>query len=775
MAPRRRIQERLSEPESIERIRWLIADDGGMHRTALADRLCDEFGFLDALGGRQRSSCLKVLRSLAAKGFVDLPPPQARTGPGSPRRLEEPVPAPEDVPGTAGEVRGLELVPVETDEQMRIWNELLIDEHPRGAGPLVGRQLRYLIGSEHGWLGGLGFASAALQLRDRDRWIGWDVGTRRAQLDRVVGLNRFLIRAFVRCRNLASRVLGLAVAQLPRDFQTRYGYRPWLVETFVDTSCFAGTCYQAANWIRVGSTCGRGRQDAGRCHAETVKDIYVYPLVPDFRERMGLSAHSGCGPLPVGVGIEADTWAAQEFGGAPLGDRRLSNRLVRSAQIMAEHPGCAFSAVEQGDWAMVKGYYRMIDQPDESGVTPDNILASHREQTLRRMQTQQTVLCIQDGTDLDYNGLAECEGLGVIGKNQTGAESSGLHLHSTLAVGTDGVPLGLLRTQFRAPTPRPKADKRPITQIPIEEKDTFCWIRGLHDCRAVAAQTPHTRQVVVMDREADIFEVFDEWRQDPAVDLLLRAKHNRRTTQDQKLFDAVQATQPELQLQLLIGRQSARPKRSKQKARPKRKERTAEVTVRYQRVELRPPSYLKGKEPIALWAVHAIEEAPPAGSQAIQWYLLTTMEISSPEQAEQCLAWYCLRWRIEDWHRVLKTGCQIEQLRHETAERLKRAIAINAVIAWRIMLMTLLGRETPDLPADLLFSDLELKVLDAFANTRKDLRPPTRLHDAVIIVAKLGGYLGRKNDPPPGHQVMWRGYTSLRYMCFGVALGIRPP
>jgi len=240
----------------------------------------------------------------------------------------------------------------------------------------------------------------------------------------------------------------------------------------------------------------------------------------------------------------------------------------------------------------------------------------------------------------------------------------------------------------------------------------------------------------------------------------------------------VKATQPRLRLGLHIGRQSARPKRSKQKARPKRKERVAEVALRYQKVELRPPPDHTDKEPVVLWIVHALEEHPPAGVKPIEWFLLTTIEITSPEQAERLIGWYCLRWRIEDWHRVLKTGCKIEELGHERAERLKRAIAINAVIAWRIMLMTLLGRETPDLPAEVFFSDIELEVLEAFAKTRRDLKhlnPATRLYDAVFVVAKLGGYLGRKCDGPPGHQLMWYGYISLRLMFAGYILSNHDP
>jgi len=167
--------------------------------------------------------------------------------------------------------------------------------------------------------------------------------------------------------------------------------------------------------------------------------------------------------------------------------------------------------------------------------------------------------------------------------------------------------------------------------------------------------------------------------------------------------------------------------------------------------------------------VHVVEDNPPEGQDAIEWYLLTTMRIESVADAENCLRWYCLRWRIEDWHRVLKTGCRIEDAAHDTAERLKRAIAIKLVIAWRIMLMTLLGREIPELPAGVLFSDLEIEVLTAYAK-QENLQPPSQLGDAVRLVARLGGHLGRRRDPPPGHQIMWHGYSYLRLMCVGFAL-----
>src|ERR1039458_8636877 len=135
----------------------------------------------------------------------------------------------------------------------------------------------------------------------------------------------------------------------------------------------------------------------------------------------------------------------------------------------------------------------------------------------------------------------------------------------------------------------------------------------------------------------------------------------------------------------------------------------------HQRMPSRSALPQRDKAPIEIWVIHAREENPPSNTEAVEWFLLTTINLGSPEDAEQCLRWYCLRWRIEDWHRVLKSGCRIETIAHETAARVRRAIAINLVIAWRIMLMTLLGRETPGLPAEVLFSDVELQTLRAYA------------------------------------------------------------
>jgi len=723
MERQHQIKRTLSAPESIEVIRRLLAEGVHGSRASLAGDLCRRFGFVDARGRDQIAGCVKAMRELMLAGHFALPAPGSggrRPGQtGNARRLGQPVPEPRDVAAAAGDVQGLALVKVQTLNELRLWNELMACEHPQGPGPLVGAQVRYLITSDSGWLGGLGFAAAALNLADRDSWIGWDRHTRQQHLHRVVGMARFLIRRSVRCHNLASRVLGMALRVVAADYETRYGYRPWLVESFVDTEQFLGTCYQAANWLAVGHSQGRGRQDRTHQTAKSVKAIYVYPLQPDWRVRLGLPEPRGPEPLQPGQGLDGPAWAEHEFGGAELGDLRLSARLVESARTLGAAPGRAFSGAAGGERAAVKGHYRLIDMPENSAVTVQAMLEPHRQRTEQRMMAQGVVLCVQDGTELNYTGLAQCLGLGSLGTNQTGARSAGLHLHSTLAFTAEGLPLGVLDARCQA-LPARADDQRPSASIPIEDKKTFDWIHGLRQCEQAASRMPQTRVVSVMDREADFFELFDEQRQRNKVDLLVRAKHDRltndpMTAEQSSLFDQARSAPVKSRLAIAVPRQSSRPKKSKQQARAGHPKRTAQVQLRFCEVVLSAPKHHAGKTALRLWVVHVRETRPPAGAARLEWFLLSTREITSVEQACECLRWYCLRWRIEDWHRVLKSGCRIEALQHKTAVRLKRAVAFNLVIAWRIMLLTLLGRQCPELPADVLFSDLEIEVLQAYA------------------------------------------------------------
>ena len=519
----------------------------------VADRVCEAFDLRDGRGRCQRASCRKALADLEAAGEVSLPAPRRRTGAvRRPRVLPQPVAPAHDVPGEVGELRDLALVRVETDAQRLVWNTLMAHEHPRGAGPFVGHQLRYLVGCAHGWLGGVGFAASARRLKARDAWVGWDDARRRAHLHRVVGLCRMLIRPDVACRNLASHVLGRAVRAVGEDFERLYGYRPWLLETFVDETEHTGASLRAANWVRVGESCGRGRNDRTHAAPQTRKAVYVYALEPAWRERLALPA-PGLAPLAPGEGLDADSWAANEFAGAALGDARLSARLVESAHHMAQSPMRAITGATNGARALVKGHYRLIDQPADSEVSVEHILAPHRERTLQRMGSEDTVLCVQDTTSLSFTRRGQTQGLGVIGSNQTGALARGLHLHTTLAVNPDGVPLGVLRAGFDAPAPpqRDETGKPTQTTKPREQRKSFRWVEGLRDCAQAAQRLPQTRVVCTMDREADFLDLFIEQREHaPHVELLVRAKVDRVLGKDntpdadtvsRRLFDEVRS------------------------------------------------------------------------------------------------------------------------------------------------------------------------------------------------------------------------------------------
>ncbi len=719
MKTQNQIKRTLSEESSLLYINNLLDNKSFSSRIDVAKEVCREFYFYDPNGQKQVSGCAKALRILDSAGHIKLPVTTRKTsGKRSPQRLNAPVPSPIDVPTTVDEIKGLELILVETSDAIKIWNELMIEEHPLGSGSFVGRQLRYLINSSHGYLGGIGFAAAALQLSDRDNWIGWNKEQRQNHLHNVVGMSRFLIREGVKCHNLASKTLSMSIRISVNDFESRYGYKPLLLESFVDEA-WSGTCYQAANWIKIGNTKGRGRQDKHNQHALSRKAIYVYPIDKEFRHTMGLSVNAGQGALNPTDGLDGKQWAENEFGGAPLGDGRLSKRLVNIAEAKGESPGRAFSGTVNGDWPATKAYYRMIEQPDGSAVNLPNILAPHRMRTARRMMNQNTVLCIQDGSELNYTNLDQCRGLGVLKANQTGAKTKGMNLHSTFTVTTNGLPLGILKSQCIAPKEKDVNDNRKYSAIPIEEKKTFVWIEHHRDLVELSKEMPQTRLIDVCDREADFFELFDEQRKTKSVDLLVRASHNRNIKQEPfKLFTAVRETPEISRIRVPIPRESVRPKKSKQKARKGRPARLADCAVRKLHIKLPAPEYYGDKEPVGLCVVHVLEENSQQGTDPVEWFLLTTIKIASSADAEQCLRWYTLRWRIEDWHRVLKSGCRIGDLANETAERLRRAIAINLVIAWRIMLMTLLGRETPELPAEVLFTDIELRTLKAYAKKK---------------------------------------------------------
>ena len=222
--------------------------------------------------------------------------------------------------------------------------------------------MRYLVGSAHGWLGAVGFAAAARRLSARDAWVGWNDGRRCAHLHRVVGLCRCLIRPSVDCHNLASHVLGRGGARGGRGLRAPLRLPALAAGDLRRRARTYRSELARGDWVRVGESAGRGRQDAPMARLRTRKAVYVHELEPAWRERLCVPA-PGLAPLAPGEGLDAQSWAANEFAGAPLGDARLSARLVQSAHHMAQSPMRAITGATNGARALVKGHYRLIDQP----------------------------------------------------------------------------------------------------------------------------------------------------------------------------------------------------------------------------------------------------------------------------------------------------------------------------------------------------------------------------------------------------------------------------
>ena len=258
-------------------------------RSEIARRVCRALEWTNALGQPKLMSARVGLLRLHRAGIIELPAPTGGNGNGRPLKHEPRAWPPEHpLEGSVGALSGLRLSPVTDPGTSRLWNGLIDRYHYLGYTPLPGAQLRYLIASDQGLLGALGFGAAAWKVAVRDRWIGWERAAREAHLQRVVNNARFLLLPWVRVRNLASRVLALAAAQVAEDFAARYGERPVLLETFVEIPRHQGTCYRAANWRYLGETQGRGKCDVAHRSALPRKAVYVYPLAADFRRALGV-------------------------------------------------------------------------------------------------------------------------------------------------------------------------------------------------------------------------------------------------------------------------------------------------------------------------------------------------------------------------------------------------------------------------------------------------------------------------------------------------------
>lgn len=436
-------------------------------------------------------------------------------------------------------------------------------------------------------------------------------------------------------------------------------------------------------------------------------------------------------------------WAVNEFGAADLGDARRTARLISLARQLGTGPHCSFPQALSA--SELKAAYRFFDN-DEIDV--DGILSTHIGQTLARMSEVPVVLAIQDTTEYNLSHLPATTGLGY-GSNE---KVRGFFMHSILAVTPDGLPLGVLGMKTWARPDEQFGKKHKRRQLPVEEKESFKWIEGIQQLHLLQERCPQTKLVTVCDREADIYDLFALERA-KGVEYLVRAAWNRRVIHPEGyLWEAMQAAERTGTTTLRIPARGGEP------------ERLAQMEVRCAAVRVRPPYDRRhdGLADLDLYAVWAVELAPPEGSEAVQWMLLTSMPIETMDQALECLSWYARRWTIETWHRVLKSGCQIEARQFGDIERFERATALFCVIAWRILYATLLGRLDSGAPCEILLQRVEWQALYCRANgTTKLPKETPSLGQAILWIAKLGGYLGRKNDRPPGATVLWRGFLAL--------------
>jgi len=758
-------------------------------RRSLVREFCRAVNWRNGKGQLCEASANVALNRLAQQGLVRLPPPLRRRERTPAHQLYDDGQALPPLPPGALRAQPIQLRLIESqhDPDHRLWNRLIIREHPLGAAPLVGAQLRYLIRVGEAVIGAFGVGPPAYRLACRDQWIGWDRATHQTNLQGVIGLSRFLIRPGIRWPNLASRCYGRLLARVATDWQARYGVRPVLIETYVDRSTQSGTSLSAANWRRLGQSGGRGRSSPSpKVCPKTLKDAWVYPLHPQARQRLLERPVPPVVPRSVFYGLQADTWVEEELDGLALGDARLEKRFVHMLRSRWQRPQCSFYR-SFGSAAAGKAAYRLIGSP-EAEVSFESFLAPHQHQTQRRMAAESVVVLAQDTTALSYNRLLATTGLGAVGDDRN--PGRGLWLHSMQAFRLDGIALGCSWAQVWARPPESDTPQR--NEQSIDQKESGRWLETYQAAARMAQAMPQTQLVVCGDRESDIFELYDQSQGAPAnLHLLVRAQHDRLLSEGHKLWQ-------QLQEQPLAGKLRVRVPRRKD-----RPARTAVLEVRYAAIRAAAPrvALKKSWSAVPLYALMAREVDAPAGADPIEWVLLTDWPVDSFKMAARMVQWYGLRWGIECWHQVLKDVCRVEKRQMDSDTTLERALVLDMIVAWRTLMLCRLGRKHPDVPAALYYQEEELAVLEVYKDklpqharqvsaltpgpgqppkespgkTEPSLSPPAQpwapaptasasrltLFQANLLVAMLAGFWGRKSEGHPGAKLIGQGLLIL--------------
>ncbi len=426
-----------------------------------------------------------------------------------------------------------------------------------------------------------------------------------------------------------------------------------------------------------------------------------------------------------------------------LGDARLDRRLATIVSALEHQPGGSIPAC-CGSRGATKAAYRFFSNDT---VRPEQIIESHARGAMRRIAPGSRVLVIQDTTEITLTGLKATQGLGTL----DGRGQMGIKMHTALMSSTDGEPLGILHERMWTRPLEEYGKRNRRKQRPRAAKESIRWEET---ARHVDAMLPaDVATVMVADREADIFSVFTQERR-PGSDLLIRVSYNRRVAGPHTyLHDAVAAAPVLGTMRIAVPRG------------PARKEREAHLDVRATTVAIEPPQEARRRStiaPVRVQIVLAQERDRPGNEPLLQWMLLTTMPVATFADAQQMIRWYKLRWLIERFHYTLKQGCKVEELQLEHVDRLQRAIAVYALVAWRMLWIRYHSTLHPDASCETVLEPDEWKAL--YCLYHRTNKPPVQappVHEAVGWIARIGGFLGRARDGEPGVKTIWRGLQKL--------------
>ena len=464
-------------------------------------------------------------------------------------------------------------------------------------------------------------------------------------------------------------------------------------------------------------------------------------------------------------------WVEKELKTSELGDSRLDARFRTVTNDLSQKPSVSIPAACNG-WNDTLAAYRFFGN---KRVTAENILAPHQKATTERIQKQETVLLVQDTTEIDVTRRhVIMSGSGPLNE----ANRFGFYNHAILAVTPDKIPLGVIGTdiysrdlnEFLENLKDKKERAKKSGCKPIEEKESFRWLEGYRLACEVQNQCPGTRIICISDSEGDIYECLTEGsvKIENKADWIIRACQDRCLAGQAeglcispKLWKAVSKAEILGNLEIEVKKNEPKSK-DKRKRKQKKTARDATVTVQAKRVEMKAP-YRKGLklENVEVNAVSVREINGPEDEPPVEWLLLTSLSISSFEDVCLVIEYYGCRWQIEIYFRVLKSGCKIEDRQFESAENYMPCLAIFMIVAWRVMSVMMMSRKYPEMPCDTVFSEDEWKAVYVIVKKQKYPPEAPKLEESVKMVAHLGGYLGRKKDGPPGPKTLWIGMQRM--------------